>query len=67
MNYDESSSIHYLVARVAPNYGSLSYVFQEMSRRDPDFKPHSLFDFGSGIGTVIWLSTKIYLCLYVSV
>ena len=54
VNYDESSSIQYLVARVAPNYGQLSYVFQEISLRDPDFKPHSLFDFGSGIGTVIW-------------
>jgi len=60
VNYDESSSIHYLVARVAPNYGSLSYVFQEMSRRDPDFKPHSLFDFGSGIGTVIWAAKTFW-------
>jgi len=54
VNYNESSSIQYLVARVAPNYGSLSYVFQEISQRDPNFRPYSLFDFGSGVGTVIW-------------
>ena len=54
VNYDDATSIHYLVARVAPNFASLSYIFREMSLRDPDFKPRSLFDFGSGIGTVTW-------------
>ena len=53
--YDGPTSIHYLVARLAPDFASLSFVFCEIRKRDPTFKPQSLFDFGSGIGTVLWL------------
>lgn len=42
----------YLVSRIAPEYNVIKWIFQEIQQRDPDFAPQSLFDFGSGIGTV---------------
>lgn len=44
----------YLLDRMAPEYAILNKIFSEISQRYPDFKPHSLFDFGSGVGTVTW-------------
>jgi len=42
----------YLLTRIAPEYSVIQRIFHEIQQRDPDFAPKSLFDFGSGIGTV---------------
>lgn len=42
----------YLVSRIAPEYNVIRLIFNEILQRDPNFAPESLFDFGSGIGTV---------------
>lgn len=42
----------YLLSRIAPEYSVIKMIFDEIQQRDPDFAPQSLFDFGSGIGTV---------------
>lgn len=42
----------YLLSRIAPEYNVLQRIFNEIRHRDPNFAPESLFDFGSGIGTV---------------
>ncbi len=52
--YNQTVALTYLVARIAPEYASLYQIFHEISRRDPKFQPQTLFDFGSGIGTVLW-------------
>ena len=52
--YNPENAMLYLVARAAPDYASVLRVLSEISSRDPDFQPHSLFDFGSGVGTVLW-------------
>lgn len=44
----------YLVNRMAAEYSVLDRIFLEIANRCPDFKAHSLFDFGSGVGTVTW-------------
>lgn len=42
----------YLIRRMPAEYAALNKIFAEISSRCPDFKPHSLLDFGSGVGTV---------------
>lgn len=42
----------YLLSRIAPEYNVIQMIFNEIQQRDPNFAPRSLFDFGSGIGTV---------------
>lgn len=52
--YNESMSMAYLVARLAPDFASLYKIFCEIRSRDPGFQPQNLFDFGSGVGTALW-------------
>lgn len=52
--YDVNNALAYLMGRAALDYAVLVRIFSEIAARDPDFKPRSLFDFGSGIGTVTW-------------
>lgn len=52
--YDVNTALVYLMGRAAPEYAALVRIFAEIACRDPGFKPRSLFDFGSGLGTVTW-------------
>ncbi|XP_018566873.1 methyltransferase-like protein 17, mitochondrial [Anoplophora glabripennis] len=54
INYDAYNSLLYLLVRAPPEYAVLIKIFGEISSRDPEFKPKSLFDFGSGVGTASW-------------
>ncbi|KAK9710245.1 Mitochondrial small ribosomal subunit Rsm22 [Popillia japonica] len=54
INYNTYNSLIYLVGRSAPEFAVLTRIFAELSARDVNFKPRSLFDFGSGVGTVTW-------------
>ncbi|XP_050423043.1 methyltransferase-like protein 17, mitochondrial [Adelges cooleyi] len=67
---NEYVCFQYLLSRIAPDYATMRMLFNEIRQRDPDFAPQSLFDFGSGIGTVtmnaknIWgKSLKEYYCV----
>lgn len=35
-------------------------IFNELERKCPNFKCESLFDFGSGVGTVMWAANSIW-------
>lgn len=50
----------YLVGRSAAEYAIVSTIFAEINKRDPSFQPKSVFDFGSGVGTVIWASHGVW-------
>lgn len=52
--YNVYNSLLYLLGRGAPEFAVLSKIFAEIRMRDMSYKPRSLFDFGSGIGTVTW-------------
>lgn len=52
--YDKSTALTYLVARLAPDYASITHIFNEILHRDPSFQPATMFDFGSGLGTGVW-------------
>lgn len=54
VNYNDYNSLVYLIGRVAPEYAVLIKIFAEIATRDPEFRPRTLFDFGSGVGTVTW-------------
>lgn len=53
-DYDERASLMYMATRLAPNYACLRTVMKEIHDIDPSFKPKSVLDFGSGMGTTIW-------------
>lgn len=54
INYNIHNSLLYLMGRSAAEYAVLIKIFGEIASRDPEFKPKSLFDFGSGVGTATW-------------
>ncbi|KAB0803939.1 hypothetical protein PPYR_00909 [Photinus pyralis] len=60
IQYGIHHSLLYLLARFAPEYAVLLQIFSEICTRDPNFKPRSLFDFGSGTGTVSWAAKHVW-------
>lgn len=58
--YDESKAWAYVFGRAAKEYASIATILNEIARRDPDFQPESLFDFGSGIGTGTWAAAQLW-------
>jgi ribosomal protein RSM22 (predicted rRNA methylase) len=54
IEYNHINSLIYMVARCAPEYYVLTTIFNEIKIRDSDFKPQTIFDFGSGVGSVLW-------------
>lgn len=54
INFDKLTSLTYLVCRSVQNYAVLRKIFNEIELRDKNFKPQTLLDFGSGVGTVMW-------------
>ncbi|KAG8239594.1 hypothetical protein J437_LFUL019194 [Ladona fulva] len=69
IRYDDQSSRTYLLARSAAEFAVLFKVFSEIKLMYPNFSPKTLFDFGSGIGTVSWAAwnswktLKEYFCV----
>ncbi|XP_072271302.1 ribosome assembly protein METTL17, mitochondrial isoform X2 [Pyxicephalus adspersus] len=70
LSYTEQISLMYLAARFDGGYAAVTRVLQEIYKRVPDFKPESLLDFGSGVGSVTWAthalwgtSVKEYMCV----
>ena len=51
----------YILARLCPDYASLVRVFSEIKKRDSDFSPMTMFDFGSGVGSGMWYVYLSYL------
>ncbi|KAK4884246.1 hypothetical protein RN001_000517 [Aquatica leii] len=60
IQYNEYNSLLYLLGRFAPDYAALVRVLYEISIKDLQFKPRSLFDFGSGVGTVTWAAKNYW-------
>lgn len=60
INYDQHKSLQYLISRSAVEYAIIMRIFREIQRRDPNFKPASYFDFGSGVGTGVWAAAEMW-------
>ncbi|KAJ8366954.1 hypothetical protein AAFF_G00336430 [Aldrovandia affinis] len=54
LRYDEDTALVYLAARLTGGYAAVRRVLNEIKKRDINFSPHSLLDFGSGVGTALW-------------
>lgn len=54
INFDKLTSLTYLLSRAVQNYAVMRKILDEIRARDKEFKPRRLFDFGSGLGTVMW-------------
>lgn len=48
IEFDETASLTYLVTNSAREYASLVNIFNIIKDQDENYKPRSLFDFGSG-------------------
>ncbi|XP_042228424.1 methyltransferase-like protein 17, mitochondrial [Homarus americanus] len=60
IQYDEHKSAAYVVARLAPDFASLVRILREIKKRDTQFSPHTMLDFGSGIGSGMWAVDNIW-------
>lgn len=54
IKYGKYESIVYALGRGPLEFAVLTRIIEEIKVRDPDFKPQSYLDFGSGIGTGMW-------------
>lgn len=70
LSYTEQIGLVYLAARFDGGYAAVTRALQEIHQRVPDFKPQTLLDFGSGVGSVSWAahanwgtSLKEYVCV----
>lgn len=54
IQFDKLTCLTYLIGRSVQNYAVSRKIFDEIKLRDKDFRPQTLFDFGSGVGTVMW-------------
>uniref|UniRef100_A0A1B0ABA6 Methyltransferase-like protein 17, mitochondrial n=1 Tax=Glossina pallidipes TaxID=7398 RepID=A0A1B0ABA6_GLOPL len=58
--YGPYEAIVYALGRGAKEFAALKRILQEIATRDPDFKPNSYFDFGSGVGTGMWAVSTLW-------
>lgn len=61
LEYDDYVSALYMAARLAPNYAAIKTVMDEIKSTDPEFKPRTVLDFGSGMGTTMWAINETWL------
>ncbi|KAJ9580424.1 hypothetical protein L9F63_024400 [Diploptera punctata] len=60
VTYDENKALYYMLGRFTPEYAVIYRIFSELKTREPHFHPQTLFDFGSGIGTVTWAAKSTW-------
>ncbi|XP_046544690.1 methyltransferase-like protein 17, mitochondrial [Haliotis rubra] len=58
--FDAPTSMTYLYSRMAHNYSVMMKCFNEISRREPEYIPTSMFDFGSGLASSVWAGNRIW-------
>uniref|UniRef100_A0A1B0C547 Methyltransferase-like protein 17, mitochondrial n=1 Tax=Glossina palpalis gambiensis TaxID=67801 RepID=A0A1B0C547_9MUSC len=58
--YGPYEAIVYALGRGAKEFAALKRILQEIVNRDPDFKPNSYLDFGSGVGTGMWAVSTLW-------
>lgn len=60
ITYDTHKSLLYLISRSAEEFATITKIFNEIKKRDPEFKPQSYFDFGAGVGTGVWAAAELW-------
>lgn len=59
LDFTDYLCLVYLVTRSAAEYAAVSKVFAEISART-SFQPKTVFDFGSGVGSVVWAANCLW-------
>ncbi|XP_017042760.1 methyltransferase-like protein 17, mitochondrial [Drosophila ficusphila] len=60
IEYGAYESLVYAIARGAQEYAVMKRILSELAQRDEQFRPRSFFDFGSGIGTGMWVASELW-------
>jgi len=60
IEFDSTGALVYLLSRSPAEFAGLTYIFNQIREKLPDFKPNSFFDFGSGVGTGLWAFRQIF-------
>lgn len=58
--YGRREALAYAAGGLQAAYGTTLRVFSEIARRDPNFTPDTLLDFGSGLGTAVWAANELW-------
>ncbi|CAB3365078.1 Hypothetical predicted protein [Cloeon dipterum] len=54
IEYSKSTCLSYMLSRMPAEYSAVDRAFTEISKWSPNFIPKTIFDFGSGVGSVPW-------------
>ncbi|XP_069113974.1 ribosome assembly protein METTL17, mitochondrial-like isoform X2 [Argopecten irradians] len=60
VDYTGYTTIVYLLARLSKNYSIIRTCLNEIEMRNPDFKPNSMYNVGSGLGTAVWAGNTVW-------
>jgi len=60
IRYGKREIAAFASSRIPACFGSTKRVLSEIARRDPEFSPKTLLDFGSGTGMAIWAAHDIW-------
>lgn len=60
ITYGTYEALVYAVGRSANEFAVISSIFKEIQHRNPDFRPRSFIDFGSGVGTAMWAVSSLW-------
>ncbi|KAL2728796.1 hypothetical protein V1478_006428 [Vespula squamosa] len=60
IDYNRRTGLFYVVGRSQYEYSVVYKVLNQIKSENVNFKPQTLFDFGSGIGTVIWAASQLW-------
>lgn len=60
LRYGNKEAVSYAASRLEATYGATFRVLAEIAQRVPSFKPETLLDFGSGLGTAVWAAHQLW-------
>ncbi|KAF7397691.1 hypothetical protein HZH68_008913 [Vespula germanica] len=60
IDYNRQTGLLYIVGRSQYEYSVVYKVLNQIKSKNINFKPQTLFDFGSGIGTVMWAASQLW-------
>lgn len=61
IDYDTPEKcFEYVFGRLSQDFAIVRRVLREIQARDPEFRPNSLLDFGSGVGSCFWVVNEFW-------
>ncbi|XP_005102066.1 methyltransferase-like protein 17, mitochondrial [Aplysia californica] len=60
MNFDAFTSYTYMVGRTSFDFSVIMQCFTEISKRDLDFQPSTVYHYGSKVGACVWAADKTW-------